>query len=565
MKHILAFYLILFSFFSWSQSPYPENYFNPPLKIPIILSGTFGELRSNHFHSGLDIKTLGKQGIPIFAPADGYVSRIKVQQYGYGKALYLTHPNGYTTVYAHLKRFGPNIQEYVKRIQYQKENYTTGNLFPKPEEFPVSKGELIGYTGDTGSSGGPHLHYEIRNTKSEHIINPMFFGLVPKDTIVPIIDRVLAYPLSEDARINNTSQKTKLPLKQKNKNEYITNPITASGTIGFGIKTFDRLNKAYNKNGVFSIQMLVNGQPVYYHDLETFSFAESKYINLLIDYEHYKTHKNRIQKTHKHDNNPLSIYENLVNNGKITVENNHNYTVEIIVKDFKNNYSKITIPVKGVNSATIFKQKDSTAYKINKKEFHKFSQENVTIAFPKNTFYDDFYLDFSVAKGIATIHKPTVPLAKRFTLTFDTSHLTNKQKQQVYIANVSKPKYSWYSNTKKKDNKVYTNTRTLGKYKLKFDISKPIVTLYNFKNNQWISKHKTLKVKIKDTGTGIKNYKATIDGQWVLMEYNHKKGILTYDFNDKKLVGSKHLFKIVVSDHVGNTKTLSATFFKKQN
>ncbi len=556
--------ILLFSFFyGTAQKQYPKNYFSPPLKIPIILSGTFGELRSNHFHSGLDIKTQGKQGIAIYAPADGYVSRIKVQQYGFGKAMYIKHPNGYTTVYAHLKNFVPTIQKYVKSVQYKKENYYTGNLFPKPEKFPVKKGELIGYTGDTGGSGGPHLHYEIRDTKTEHIINPMHFGLVPKDDKSPTIQKLIAYPLNSDSRINNSTSKTILSFKNTGNGKYVSEKITASGEIGFGISVFDRLNGALNKNGIYSLEMKVNGNRVYYHDVETFSFAESKYINLLIDYKHYKTYRNRVQKTHKVNANRLSLYEDLVNNGKIFIENGNSYNIEIIAKDFKNNTSSIKIPVRGVASNLIFQKKDTTAYKITAKDFTKFSKNNVTIAFPKNTFYEDCFIDFSVENGVAKVHNRTIPLDKRYTLTFNTSFLNDKQKQQVYIANVTNKKYPRYTSTKKKIDKVYTSTKLLGDYTLKFDAVNPTIQLYNFKDKQWLSKNKTLKVKIKDQESGIKNYRATIDGEWVLMEYNHKKGILTYDFNDKKLVGSKHLFKLVVSDNVGNTKTISATFFRK--
>ncbi|CAL2092266.1 M23 family metallopeptidase [Tenacibaculum sp. 190524A02b] len=563
MKLYIITFALLFSGILVAQKKYPQDYFDSPLKIPIILSGTFGELRSNHFHSGIDIKTQGKEGIPLYAAADGYVSRIKVGQYGFGKALYIEHPNGYTTVYAHLQKYSQEIQGYVKRMQYKKKKYAIGNLFPKPEKFPVLKGQLIGFTGDTGGSGGPHLHYEIRDTKTEKIINPLLFGLNPKDTIQPTLREVIVYPLSNYARINNTANKTTLPFKQVKKGKFITNRITASGKIGFGISVFDRLNHARNKNGIYSLEMKVNGKRVYYHDVETFSFSESKYINLLIDYEHYKKYKRRFQKTHKVAPNKLSLYKDLVDNGELIVEPKESYTVEIIAKDIKNNTTSITIPVKGVKNNLLFQQKDTTNYKIIASNFNKFEQNLVTIAFPKNSFYSDCFIDFKIEDGIAKIHEPTIPLDKRYTLTFKTTHLNDLQKQQVYIANVNNSKYPRYVSTKKKVDKVYTSTKSLGNYALRFDTKQPYIKPINFYNGKWVSKLNYLKVKIKDNDSGIGSYRATIDGQWVLMEYNHKKGILTYDFSDKKLVGSKHLFKLVVSDNVGNTKTLKATFFRK--
>lgn len=563
MKLRLFFIALVFSSLAYSQKKYPKDYFSPPLKIPIVLSGTFGELRSNHFHSGIDLKTQGREGIPIYAPANGYISRIKVAQYGFGKALYIRHPNGYTTVYAHLKKYEPKIQEYVKRIQYRKENYHTGNIFPKPDKFPVKKGEIIGYTGDTGSSGGPHLHYEIRDTKTEKIINPMHFGLTATDTRNPTIQKLMIFPLNGLSRINQSSKKTIIPIKKLGNGNYLAERFSANGHIGLGISAFDRLNDAQNKNGLYSLEMKLNGKRVYYHSLETFSFAESKYINLLIDYGYYMKYRSRIQKTHKVKENKLSIYKDLIDSGKLYIEDGINYNVEIIAKDFEGNASSLKIPIKGAINNSVFKEKDTTNYKITAKKFNKFQLENVTVAFPKNTFYKDAYIDFRVENNIAKVHEPIIPLNRRFTLTFNTSNLSKEQKQQVYIANITKKKYPRYVSTRKKENSVYTTSKVLGSYTLKYDKTKPTISLINFKNGKWISANKTLKVKINDSGSGIKNWRATINGDWILMEYNHKRKILTYDFSDKKLIGNKHIFNIVVSDNVGNTKSLSATFFRK--
>ncbi|WP_369049172.1 M23 family metallopeptidase [Tenacibaculum sp. UWU-22] len=562
-KYFLFLAFLFVSLLTYSQQQYPQHYFSSPLKIPITLAGTFGELRANHFHSGLDIKTLGKEGLKVYAPADGYISRIKVSQWGYGKALYITHPNGYTTVYAHLSRFAAPIQAYIKKVQYRKQSYDTGNLFFGPEKFRIKKGQVIAYTGDTGSSGGPHLHFEIRNTKSEKVINPMFFGVKPTDTKAPVFKKLMVYPLSNDARINSTATKTIIPIKNIGNNTYVGDRIMASGVIGFGVDVFDQLNGAPNHNGIYSLEMKVNGLPMYYHNVETFSFQESKYINLLIDYSYFAKYRNRIQKTYKTNSNKLSIYKNLINNGKLKIENGASYQVEIIAKDFKGNTSTVKIPIKGVETTLLFKTKDTTPYKITAKNFTKFKQKNVTVAFPKNTFYEDCYLDFEVADNIAKIHEPTIPLDKSYTLTFDVSNYSESQKKQLYIANVTKKNSSYYVTTRKKENIMYTLVKNLGSYTLKSDTQSPTITLVNFKNNQWVSKLNNLKVKITDSDSGIDIYRATIDNQWVLMEYNHKKGILTYDFNDKKLVGSKHVFKLAVSDNVGNTKNISVTFFRK--
>jgi hypothetical protein len=561
----LPFTLLFISFLCFSQEKYPKNYFQPPLNIPFILAGTFGELRSNHFHSGLDIKTQGTEGLKVFAAAEGYVSRIKVQQYGYGKAIYVTHPNGYTTVYGHLSRFNNEIEALIKTIQYKKKNYETGNIFPKKDQFILKKGAIIAYSGDTGGSSGPHLHFEIRDTKTENVINPMLFGFDIPDSKSPTIQSLQVYPLSSNASVNKQSNSFNLSVKGVGDGKYTTERISASGTIGFGITVFDQLNNALNKNGIYSLELLVNGKRHYYHNLATFSFAESKYINLLIDYEYYKTYRNRIQKAFKINKNELSIYKDLVNNGTVEIQNGLNYTVKIIAKDFIGNTSSVEIPIVGKKSNTLLnKEKDTTAYKIIASNFQKFTEKNITIAFPKNTFYKDVYLDFKVDKGIAKIHHPTIPLHKNYTLTFNVSDYSEEEKEQLYIANLEYEKYPRYVYTRKKDSIFYTTTKTLGNYTLKFDTKEPKSNILYIKDKQWITSSKVLKVKIIDVDSGIKNWQATLDGEWVLMHYNHKKNTLTYKFSDNKLVGSKHIFKIVVSDNVGNTTERSVTFFKKQ-
>ena len=549
---------------SFAQNNYPSDYFRSPLDIPLRLAGTFGELRNNHFHAGIDIKTNRRIGLPVYATADGYISRIKVAIWGYGKVIYINHPNGFTSVYAHLNKFGDGIQEYVKSIQYEKKSYETGNIFLKENQIKVTKGQIIGYSGRTGGFVAPHLHYEIRNTKTEKIINPLLFGIKIQDSIAPKIKKLIAYPMGSDSRINRSLKNQSLSIKKDSLNNYIANRLSASGKIGFGVNVYDLLGKELNKNGIYSLEMKINGIRHYYHDVETFSFSESKFINLLIDYEYYSKYKSRIQKTFREKENKLSIYKDLIEEGGITINEGLNYQVEIIAKDFTGNSSSLKIPVVGLKSESILNQeKDTTAYKIVKKEFQKFSKNGVTIAFPKNTFYKDFFLNFSVNDRIATIHKPIIPLDKKFTITFDSIMYKRSEVNQIYIANMNNKKYPYYMDTRKKSDKIFTTTKTLGKYGLLIDNQIPKIYNSNFKDNDWMSRLRYLTIKISDSQSGIKSYEASIDNEWILMEYDVKKKKLSYDFRDKKLVGSKHIFKLVVSDNVGNTNTYKSTFYRK--
>jgi len=561
-KIIFLFFLV--SITSFAQNNYPSDYFRSPLDIPLRLAGTFGELRNNHFHAGIDIKTNRRIGLPVYATADGYISRIKVAIWGYGKVIYINHPNGFTSVYAHLNKFGDGIQEYVKSIQYKKKSYETGNIFLKENQIKVTKGQIIGYSGRTGGFVAPHLHYEIRNTKTEKIINPLLFGIKIQDSIAPKIKKLIAYPMGSDSRINRSLKNQSLSIKKDSLNNYIANRLSASGKIGFGVNVYDLLGKELNKNGIYSLEMKINGIRHYYHDVETFSFSESKFINLLIDYEYYSKYKSRIQKTFREKENKLSIYKDLIEEGGITINEGLNYQVEIIAKDFIGNSSSLKIPVVGLKSESILNQeRDTTAYKIVKKEFQKFSKNGVTIAFPKNTFYKDLFLNFSVNDRIATIHKPIIPLDKKFTITFDSIMYKRSEVNQIYIANMNNKKYPYYMDTRKKSDKIFTTTKTLGKYGLLIDNQIPKIYNSNFKDNDWMSRLRYLTIKISDSQSGIKSYEASIDNEWILMEYDVKKKKLSYDFRDKKLVGSKHIFKLVVSDNVGNTNTYKSTFYRK--
>ena len=561
MRLILIFFLTA-STLSVAQNNYPQDYFRSPLDVPLILSGTFAELRSNHFHSGLDIKTQQRTGLNIYAAAGGFVSRIKVSHYGYGKALYITHPNGYTTVYAHLKKFSKDIEAYVKKHQYDKESYEI-ELFPNAGDLKIEKDSIVALSGNSGGSGGPHLHFEIRD-KAERPMNPMLFGIDIKDSMNPKISAIYAYPIDENSFINKSNSKKKLRLTPLKNGDYTVENIEAFGNIGFGIETNDRQDLAANKNGVSNIQTFVNGNKNFELDFKRFSFSETKHINRLIDYEHYKTKKKRVQKLFN-QNNPLSLYKDLSNDGILSIKDSTYSVYKIKIADYKNNNVWATITIKGDKSGvTEILPKKTTPYFINATETTNLKKGKVSVDFYKDTFYDDFYIDFKVKNDTLTLHKDVIPAKKSFTISYDASAYSDKDRSKLYIARlIGYKKYPAYSSTKRKGNILTTNTKTLGEFALATDTIKPSIKPINFKKGQWISNFRYLKIKIDDKDTGVSNYRATVNGKWILMEYDYKTKTLIHDFNDNIVTETKNNLKVIVTDNVGNNSTFESIFYRK--
>ena len=558
------FFLSLFvTSFCFSQVEYPQDYFKNPLDVTLVLAGTFGELRTNHFHSGLDIKTQQREGLNVYAAADGYVSRIKISEFGYGKAIYITHPNGYTTVYGHLQSFAPKLETYIKACQYQKETYEI-EVFPTADELKVSQGEIIAYSGNTGGSGGPHLHFEIRD-KEERPMNPMLFGIDIQDSKVPTVSDVYAYTKDENSHVNDQFGRVELRLIPLKTGDYTVEGITAFGEIGFGIVSYDQLDLASNHNGLNSIETFFNGNKKFQMDFNRFSFDESRHINRFLDYELHKTKKTDIQKLFVQKGNTLSMYSDLDDEGYITVEDSTSSVYKIRVKDYKGNEAWVSIPVTG-------KKTDAKPETLDTKDqIYIFADQptnlndkNATVYFPSNSFYEDTFINFRVNSDTIFLHKDIIPLQKNVTLQFDISNYKDSEKDKLYIAELlGYKKIPSYLTTKRKENILTASSNALGTYALTLDIAAPKIVPINFQDGKWLSKYRYLKLKITDDLSGIGNYRATINGKWILMEYEYKDNTLTFDFNDNVITDTKNELKLIVTDNVGNSSTFEATFFRK--
>lgn len=558
------FILLIISTSLYAQSEYPQDYFRDPLDITLILSGTFGELRSNHFHSGVDIKTQQKTGLKVYTAAMGHVSRIKISHFGYGKALYVTHPNGYTTVYGHLKKFSPRIEAYIKALQYKNESFEV-EIFPTTSELLVDTDEVIAFSGNTGGSGGPHLHFEIRDN-AERPINPLLFGMDIKDSTKPYISSVYAYPKDENSFINGKNERIPLRMIPRKDGDYEVEKITAHGAIGFGVVSYDKLDLAPNNNGVSNISSFYNGSKIFEIDFKRFSFDETKHLNRYIDFELWKTKKIRSQKLFIEANNPLSMLKNVNDNGFIKVEDSMSSVYKVEIKDFKGNTTNLNIPIDGKNEEKLINDTVDYTSKIYIKvdETKVLKDNNATVNIYPNTLYDDTFIDFKVASDTIYLHEDTIPLQKSFAITYDISNYKEEDKSKLFIARLygyyKKPSYV---TTKRKENILTAQSKTMGTYTLATDSIAPTIKPINFSNKKWLSKYRYLKVKISDDLSGISKFRATVNGKWILMEYDYKTNMLTHDFNDNAVTDTENDLKIIVTDNVGNSSTFEATFFRK--
>ncbi len=560
----LNFLLLLIGSLCFSQNDLPTDYFSDPLEIPMVLAGNFGEMRANHFHSGLDIKTEQREGLAVYAPADGYVSRINVQHYGYGKALYILHPNGYTTVYGHLKSFAGAIEKYVKDTQYAKETFEV-ELFPEKTLLPIKKGDLIAYTGNTGGSGGPHLHYEIRDA-SQRPMNPLLFGVKIPDSEKPIISAVFAYPIGEDAHVNHSRERTKLRLIKQKDGNYKTENVEAFGKIGIGITTFDQQDGASNKNGTYKINTRFNGTEKFEVLFNKFDFSETRYLNRYTDYNYYQTNKSMVQKLFRESNNPLSIITKENDNGYLIVKDSLSSIFTIEAEDFSGNLMQVSIPIVGRKMDSLpARPEQKTDDYIYADHATSITKGKFSIYIPANSLYEDTYLDIRDEGDILKFHEDVIPIHSNISITADISNFNEGDRDKLYIGRLNYKGEPYYTSTKRNGDKLTAKTRTFGSYTVAMDTNPPTIKPLNFDEGKWISNQNFLNVKITDDLSGISSYRGTINGKFILMEYDYKKDVLTYNFNDNVNLETENNFKLIVIDNVGNSATFEAKFFRKQN
>ncbi len=574
MRALIGCMLFIFSCFPSlfaQKSSYVQSFQNP-LHLSFSFSGTFGELRPSHFHTGLDIRTQGRTGLPVYAAKDGYISRISVSPTGYGNSLYIRHPDGLTTVYGHLQRFTSSISEYVKEYQYNYENYQV-NLILSPQKFIIKKGEVIAWSGNTGSSAGPHLHFEIRNTKTEETLNPLFYISGLNDHSPPKIISVYVYPLDDKSYVNRSHENKRFITIQSQNGYRLSNDriIEVFGKVGFGIQAVDYYNGTGMKLGIYSARLIFDGKPFFGFKMDNLSFDRSRYADSQADFAEREVNHRLVQRLFKQPGNRLNIYKPDVNSGVINVGDKKEHTIEIVVSDAFNNESRVIFKILSKYMGLPLKKIPASALKFDYDIQNKFENDKVKVLIPKGSLYDNLNFIYNYSEGppgayskLQMIHNKTVPLNKPYVLSIKINNLPDNLKDKVLITEVDKASGKRYpiGGTYSGD-WITANPDEFGNFTVMADTIPPTILPLSIQERKLLTDHSRIQFKIDDDLSGIKSYRGEIDAKWVLFEYEAKTKVISYTFDKKRMTfGKEHHLSLVVTDNRNNRSEYNASFFK---
>lgn len=544
------------------------GYFSPPLDIPLYLAGNFAELRRNHFHTGIDIKTQGVEGHKVLAAAEGYVSRIKVSPFGYGKTLYLDHPNGYTTVYAHLKRFSADIEKIARAEQEAQESFAI-DLNLSPNEVPVERGEMVAYSGNTGGSGGPHLHFEIRTTESELPLNPLLFGFPIEDNIKPTLRGLRVYPMTDSSFVSGRREDRSYVLRGGYGKYNVKNKETVQvyGDIAFGIHTYDLLNGYPNKCGVYNIKLFRDGELMFESQLDSLNFETFRQINTYKDYRLYHERGWHYHRSYLTPHNELEVYKLARNNGIMSFRKGTTHDMRYEVRDTYGNLSVLNFTVKaaGKQPAVAQELKPDADAVFRHDEENIFKSEDVVVIMPPYRLYED--IDFiytesdtcwSCLTPLHNIHNALVPVDQYYTLRIRVGDLAPQLRDKVLVTKYSGSNSHKARGGRYKDGWISARVREFGRFTVRVDTTPPVIRPVNVFNGKTMTGNSRIDFKIKDNLAGIKHFSATIGEAWILMEYEPKKARLTHYLEKGAIPPGKHELVVKVTDDRNNTSTYRA-------
>lgn len=527
--------------------------FHPPIDAPFNLSGTFGEFRSR-FHTGIDFK--GGEGINIFSIEDGYISRIEVSPSGYGKVVYITHPNGYSSVYAHLSRFSPDIEKYIKSEQYRSKSYTV-KKFPKKDQIQVKRGELLGYSGNTGRSFGAHLHFEIRDTNSQDALNPLMFNYTYEDLERPIIRGL--YTINENNTLIRDLPK-RIRISKTNDSTYVADNIIFNGDIGFGIDIYDiQYRNLFNRNGVYKVELLIDSIQKFSYSMDRIKFSENHYKKLMYDYLSLVKNNRRVLKVYIPPRSNLSFLKTNNFNGIIKSNEITDSKVNIKVTDWNNNSSYLKFKI--ISADTLKSNKPLNGIEILTNQKYVINKGESVVEINKNTFYEDVLLNITSKDDTIDLGDEITPFRSSIKLKIPIDeNIDSLSLSQTFIGKIVNNKINYIS-SKINDSYITANTSSLGRYIISRDSILPEIRPINFKNKSNVKSNKTLRLRIKDDKSGIKNYKAYINGKWALFEYEPKQNLIFHDLSDSVIEDGENDLLIEFEDGVGNKQTYNTKIY----
>jgi len=569
---LITFIILMFNgFICLAQESGNHKLFRSPVNYPITLAGSFGEIRKNHFHSGIDIRTDGVQGKPIYAIADGYVSRINISPSGFGKALYINHPGGYTSLFGHLKGYAGPIAAWVKSQQYKRESFAMDIELPEGT-LKVKKGDLIAYSGNSGASGGPHIHFEIRDSKTQEILDPLDFGFMKADNIPPKITWIKIYPQDENALVNFADKTLLLPVTGSDGRFRInlTDTVKVSGNIIFGIETSDNAEGGL-KTGVHQIELKVDGIRVFSQNIDRFAFSETRYVNSLIDYPSLVLNNRKVQRSYVAPNNKLSVYKDVKNRGIVNFTDERTHLVNYLVTDAFGNQATLRFYVRShppANRGGRPKPEVKGETWFSNKSDNHFERPDLKFVVPSEAVYEDFIFNYEVSPAVKGsyakvhhLHDPYTPLHTWCDLSIQTDHLPAHLQSKAVIVLVTKGNKFISKGGTWANGWMTAKIRDFGNYTVAADTEPPMIRVINIFPNKKVAKQSTIQVKISDNLSGIKTYRGTLNGQWILMDYDEKNRLLTYSF-DERMKSGRNIFVLTVADAVGNSSRYEAALIR---